>query len=121
MFTASADKTVRVWDRHVRATLGCRANSSDPSQTGKQKYVLRGHTDYVWCLQVVGNALYSGSVDKTVRLWDWKVLYLPLLLVSFLHSCHSLYRRAHANECLQDTAMPFGASKLSITSCILVQ
>ena len=30
---------------------------------------LRGHTDDVNCLTVVGNKLYSGSNDDTIRVW----------------------------------------------------
>ena len=31
---------------------------------------LQGHTDRVSCLAVVGNKLYSGSEDRTIRVWD---------------------------------------------------
>ena len=30
---------------------------------------LRGHTSAVICLTAVGNKLYSGSGDKTIRVW----------------------------------------------------
>ena len=31
---------------------------------------LRGHTDYVWCLTIHENKLYSGGYDKTIRVWN---------------------------------------------------
>ena len=31
---------------------------------------LEGHTDAVYCLTVVGNKLYTGSDDRTIRVWD---------------------------------------------------
>ena len=31
---------------------------------------LRGHTGWVICLTVIGNKLYSGSYDSTIRVWD---------------------------------------------------
>ncbi len=35
-----------------------------------QSTLLEGHTDSVDCLQTFGEKLLSGSVDKTIRLWD---------------------------------------------------
>ena len=31
---------------------------------------LQGHTSFLTCLAVVGNKVYSGSDDKTIRVWD---------------------------------------------------
>ena len=38
--------------------------------SGMHITTLQGHTDCVWCLTVVGNRLYSGSYDRTIRVWD---------------------------------------------------
>ena len=38
--------------------------------SGIQLYTLRGHFDYVWCLTVVGDKVYSGSDDNTICVWD---------------------------------------------------
>ena len=38
---------------------------------GKELKTLNGHTDYVWSLTVLAdNTLASGSVDKTIKIWD---------------------------------------------------
>ena len=31
---------------------------------------LRGHTSWVECLAIAGRKLYSGSEDRTIRIWD---------------------------------------------------
>ena len=38
--------------------------------SGTQIATLQGHTDYVYCLIVHNNILYSGSDDKTIRAWQ---------------------------------------------------
>jgi len=38
-------------------------------KTGKNVNTFIGHTDWVWCMHVVDNSLYSGSRDTTVREW----------------------------------------------------
>ena len=38
--------------------------------SGIQLYTLRGHTYEVYCLTVVGDKVYSGSNDYTIRVWD---------------------------------------------------
>ena len=37
--------------------------------SGMHMTTLQGHTDWVMCLTVVGNKLYSGSYDETIRVW----------------------------------------------------
>ena len=38
--------------------------------SGTQIATLQGHTNYVSCLIVHNNILYSGSWDKTIRAWQ---------------------------------------------------
>ena len=38
--------------------------------SGIQLYTLRGHTSIVMCLTVVGDKVYSGSDDMTIRVWS---------------------------------------------------
>ena len=38
--------------------------------SGMHMTTLQGHTNDVSCLTVVGNKLYSGSYDETIRVWD---------------------------------------------------
>eukprot|EP00660_Eupelagonema_oceanica_P005727 gene5727-12836_t len=56
VYSASADKTVRVWDAEAGAEVGR----------------FEGHADWVWSVAVSpdGRRVYSASGDKTVRVWD---------------------------------------------------
>ncbi|KAF5097670.1 hypothetical protein DV451_003717 [Geotrichum candidum] len=50
--SGSWDKTARVWEG------------------GKLKYVLKGHSQAVWCVAILSKSLIlTGSADKTIRLW----------------------------------------------------
>lgn len=53
LFSASHDGTVRSWDRTILA----------------QQTVFAGHEGKVWCLDVTADRLFSGSGDRTVRIW----------------------------------------------------
>jgi len=54
LLTSSLDTTLRLFDR----------------STLQNTKVFSGHTDKVWCLDVHENRVFSGSSDKTVRIWD---------------------------------------------------
>ena len=54
LLTSSLDTTLRLFDR----------------TTLQNTKVFSGHTDKVWCLDVHENRVFSGSSDKTVRIWD---------------------------------------------------
>lgn len=93
VFSASADKTVRVWCPHEKRCLhvleghsrpvlslastqdalfsGSYDNSVRVWQLGSLqcRHVLEGHTDAVRALTTVGSFLFSGSYDHTVRAW----------------------------------------------------
>ncbi len=51
LFSASADKTIRVWD----------------IESKRCKHVLEDHTRPVLSLAISGNRLYSGSYDFTIK------------------------------------------------------
>lgn len=57
VLSASHDKTIRVWDW----------------RKGKCERVLKGHSDSVRCLALLGdNRVASASWDGTVRIWNWR-------------------------------------------------
>ncbi|ORY94058.1 WD40-repeat-containing domain protein [Syncephalastrum racemosum] len=54
LWTGSWDKTIKKWD----------------TKTGECLATLKGHSDFVKTLTVVGGHLYSGSADTYIRKWD---------------------------------------------------
>lgn len=114
LFSASADKTIRVWDiesrrceqvleDHSRPVLSL-AIANNKLFSGSYDYTIKvwsldtltkiktleGHTDAVRALAIAGQRLFSGSYDSTVRVWDIdtmesvRVLSLPLLPLNLL-------------------------------------
>ena len=57
LFSGSADRTIKVWDPHVR----------DPENACVQ--TLTGHGGTITCLAYGGGTLFSSSNDQTVHLW----------------------------------------------------
>lgn len=57
LFSASADKTIRVWDIDSR----------------RCEYVLEDHTRPVLSLAISGSRLYSGSYDFTIKVGDFQI------------------------------------------------
>ncbi len=100
LFSASADKTIRVWDtqtrrcvhvleEHTRPVLSLAVSqrhgklfsgSYDCSirvwdlSTYRRARALHGHTDAVRSLAVSGDTLFSGSYDSTLRAYDINTL-----------------------------------------------
>ena len=54
LFSASIDKTIRIWNTETHETIA----------------TLEGHTDSVICLALHENKLFSGSYDNTIRIWN---------------------------------------------------
>lgn len=97
----ASDRTVRIWDPETGVllkTLDCGYGINDivwggdalqpllacasddhnilvwDVNEGKVVMTLRGHTGHVFCLKInkTSNLLYSGSYDKTIRIWSMK-------------------------------------------------
>jgi len=68
--SASADRTLRIWDLSVCMSLDeSFVDSKDPF--GSRKDTLHGHEGWVHALDIhpTGTLLVSGSADRTARLW----------------------------------------------------
>ena len=66
LYSGSYDNTIKVWNcsnHTLVTTLGVPDDEND-----EDGYV--GHTGWVNCLTVHGGKLYSGSNDKTIKVWD---------------------------------------------------
>ncbi|XP_005096532.1 E3 ubiquitin-protein ligase TRAF7 isoform X2 [Aplysia californica] len=53
-----------------RINLGATAGAYDPISIFKCKGTFVGHLGPVWCLCASGDFLFSGSTDKTIKVWD---------------------------------------------------
>ena len=78
IFSGSSDETVRVWALR-EYNLGGGAHRGGG---GECVATLRGHSGAVWALEVSpdGETLFSGSGDKTVRMWSVRMGIFPRAL-----------------------------------------
>ncbi|PIK61721.1 putative E3 ubiquitin-protein ligase [Apostichopus japonicus] len=54
----------------ARLNSGAVGGAFDPQQMYKCRGTFVGHQGPVWCLCVSGDQLFSGSTDKTIKVWD---------------------------------------------------
>ena len=74
VITGSSDFTIRVWEE------------SDKDDTYACMCVLTEHTSSVCCMTLSPSLLFSGSIDKTIRVWDINTISaVPLSNVYTLH------------------------------------
>ncbi|XP_059145102.1 E3 ubiquitin-protein ligase TRAF7-like isoform X2 [Physella acuta] len=59
----------------MRINLGATAGAYDPISMFKCKGTFVGHLGPVWCLCTMGDYLFSGSTDKTIKVWDTSSSY----------------------------------------------
>jgi guanine nucleotide-binding protein G(I)/G(S)/G(T) subunit beta-1 len=62
VYVSSGDKAIHLWD----------------VESGQSKHVFKHHTGDVSCIELLdqsgeGNVLISGSIDKTIKIWDRRV------------------------------------------------
>ncbi|XP_025081950.1 E3 ubiquitin-protein ligase TRAF7-like [Pomacea canaliculata] len=55
--------------------IGATAGAYDPISMFKCKGTFVGHQGPVWCLCAMGDYLFSGSSDKTIKVWDTSASY----------------------------------------------
>jgi len=82
LFTASRDGEARCWDvtkpklppGAELAGAAAEALAAHASAMGMRKppVILRGHSEPITSICIEKNVLFTGSLDKTVRAWDWK-------------------------------------------------
>lgn len=112
VLSGASDHTIRHWDISKGNTDSSETNVSSTEYLVR---VLKGHTGGVTCLQTDtdGQRMYSGSLDKTVRLWDLETGVCMTTLIStasipVLDSVQS-YQRAlkrELNPRYRDTLAP---------------
>jgi len=60
LYSSSIDNTLRAWD----------ISSDNIPFIKEPQAIFKGHTDWIWCIKVVDNRVYTGSKDCTIRQWD---------------------------------------------------
>jgi WD domain, G-beta repeat len=86
VWSGAADKTIRVWDAQVRKKKKKKKSHLKNFflillllQTGWALRDIRGHTGWVTSFATRGAFVWSGSGDKTIRVWnsrvceDWRI------------------------------------------------
>lgn len=64
LYSGACDRSIIVWEKR----------SGDGSEGGDGRHMvvagaLRGHSKAILCLKVVDDVVFSGSADKTIRVW----------------------------------------------------
>jgi WD40 repeat protein len=67
LYTGSADGTARAWDTMREKQV---AWDVWDAERAKELHLFKGHAQYVRCLEVADNVVYTGSEDSTVAAWD---------------------------------------------------
>lgn len=62
-------------EMNMRMSTGGQGGAFDPQQIFKCKGTFVGHNGPVWCMLVHGDYLFSGSSDKTIKVWDTSTNY----------------------------------------------
>ena len=80
------DKTLRVWN----------------IKSGKNISTLKGHTGGIECLYAHEKWVFSGSYDKTIRVYQYEVLFFIAR-----HNNHILFREMNVLQSLKDILTVF--------------
>ncbi|XP_041363927.1 E3 ubiquitin-protein ligase TRAF7-like [Gigantopelta aegis] len=80
-----------------RLNLGATAGAYDPISMFKCKGTFVGHQGPVWCLCAMGDYLFSGSSDKTIKVWDTGSSYICVKTLE-AHSGIVLALCTHGNK-----------------------
>lgn len=73
LYSGSVDRTIKVWDctNYVLiTTLGTSRGANNGDNRGQ------GHRGSVLCLTIDNSILYSGSSDKTIKVWNCRTYHL---------------------------------------------
>ena len=81
VWSGSSDKTIRLWNAKVPYLSFFRSNGF---KNGNLIKVVQGHIGWIWCLQAVGFQVWSGSSDKTIRIWQSEVRSIRIFIMSLI-------------------------------------